>query len=119
MTIYFFSPYILILRGQNHVQFFDLSTPKASNCDLTTRAYFTRNFFQNLSPFKSKYLTTFTEAITLWGMLTILPNPKLLLQQLQVCGRHYNCQLSTTLLPTPYSRLPMCSFCTDQQKKIN
>ena len=26
-----------------------------------------------------------------------MPNPKLLLQQLQVCGRHYNCQLSTTL----------------------
>ena len=28
-----------------------------------------------------------------------LPNPKLLLQQLQVCGRHYNCQpyYSTTL----------------------
>ena len=28
--------------------------------------------FQNLGPFKSKYLTTITEAITLWGLLTIL-----------------------------------------------
>merc|ERR1711955_128574 len=37
-----------------------------------TRAYLTHNFFQNLSPLKSKYLTTFTEAITLWGLLTIL-----------------------------------------------
>ena len=54
------------------LQLFDPSTPKASNRDPTTRAYFTRNFFQNLSPFKSKYLTTFTEAIILWGFLTIL-----------------------------------------------
>ena len=27
----------------------------------------------------------------------ILPNPKLLLKQLQVCGRHYNRQLYSTL----------------------
>ena len=56
-----------------------------------------------------------------WAWFPELPNPKLLLQQLQVCGRHYNCQpyyslsLSTLLLSTT----PDVQFCTDQQKKIN
>merc|ERR1712112_546156 len=53
MTIYFF-PYILILRGQNHVQFFYLSTPKASNRNPTTRIYFTRNFFWKFEPLQIK-----------------------------------------------------------------
>ena len=126
-----------------------------------------------MSPFKSKYLTTITEAITLWGLLTILvfkmynrlntglkidtkrmrvcknakyiitslsfaqfrnsryhqnqdiisyilhelPNPKLLLQQLQVCGRHYNCQPYYYSLPT--TTTPDVQFCTDQQKKFD
>ena len=30
-----------------------------------------------------------------------LPNPKLLLQQLQLCGRHYNCQSYSTLSTRP------------------
>ena len=42
-----------------------------------------------------------------------LPNPKLLLQQLQVCGRHYNCQLSTTTLY--YS--PCAVFALTNRKK--
>ena len=39
---------------------------------------------------------------------TKLPNPKLLLQRLQVCGRHYNCQLSL-LYSTLYSLLAPCA----------
>ena len=64
--------FFLKKMGVCFLHVFDPSTPKASNCDPTTRAYFTCNFFLNLSPFKSKYLTTITEAITLGGLLTIL-----------------------------------------------
>ena len=54
-----------------------------------------------------------------WAWFPELPNPKLLLQQLQVCGRHYNCQPYYYWTGLSLLLLPMCSFCTDQQKKIN
>jgi len=37
-------------NGVCFLQFFDLSTPKASNRDPTAREYFTRNIFMILAP---------------------------------------------------------------------
>ena len=36
--------------GVYFLQLFDLSTPKASNCDPTAREYFMRNIFMILAP---------------------------------------------------------------------
>ena len=48
-----------------------------------------------------------------WAWFPELPNPKLLLQQLQVCGRHYNCQpyyYSLSLYSTGLSTTPDVQF---------
>ena len=54
-----------------------------------------------------------------WAWFPELPNPKLLLQQLQVCGRHYNCQLSPYSLSLYSLLLANVQFWTAQQEKFN
>ena len=54
-----------------------------------------------------------------WAWFPELPNPKLLLQQLQVCGRHYNCQpYYYYSLSTPYYYYSRCAVLHWPTEKI-
>ena len=93
-------------------------------------------FFPVVQNLITKLLKMFSQNITEWlkrksleimpenlvqfqsKLLLKLPNPKLLLQQLQVCGRHYNCQLSTTLLSLPSPDVPFLHWPTENNQLL-
>merc|ERR1711954_636671 len=58
--------------GVCFLQLFDLSTPKASNCNLTERDFSHAYYFPDFGPLKSKYLEKNYMVIPLSGCLIIL-----------------------------------------------
>ena len=63
-----------VFRDKVGVCFFQLFDPRhgfVSNFNLSTRDYFMHNFFKDLVPLKSKYLTKTYKTIPLLGFLTI------------------------------------------------